>query len=260
MMSTILSCAVTSAHVTIDVRSLFRWTSAGRARPSMSTAPPARACRDRDLEQRVDGRRARRWHVRRRSGTAGGEHRLDERLRALVVGVDHVASVRFGLRPTRGSCARRARCGRPRFEPTKSHASRYSAARASASMSLAPCRNSSISGRSRASSSMARLGAASRLWLPMVMRISLTRGNHVASIARIGCSGRASGNHDPVAPVVGVLLGEQDRAAGDLDVAEQLAEHLEGPRRRVVHRLGHPRSRGRRRTPASSAPGSWSAA
>ena len=48
--------------------------------------------RDGDLEQRVDGRRARRWHVRRRSGTAGGEHRLDERLRALVVGVDHVGA------------------------------------------------------------------------------------------------------------------------------------------------------------------------
>jgi hypothetical protein len=44
---------------------------------------------------------------------------------------------------------------------------------------------------------MARLGVARRLWLPMVIRISLTLGNQVARIDRIGCSGRASGNHTP---------------------------------------------------------------
>ena len=49
----------------------------------------------------------------------------------------------------------------------------------------------------------------------------------MASIARIGCSGRPSGNHDALAAVVRVLLGEQHRVARDLDVADELAEHLE---------------------------------
>ena len=54
-----------------------------------------------------------------------------------------------------------------------------------------------MSGRSSASSSIARLGVARRLWLPITVMISATRGNQVASIARIGCNGRASGNHTP---------------------------------------------------------------
>ena len=214
---------------------------------------------DRDLEQRVDGKA--RPALACATSLRNGRRRASTRpaRSGAPVGVDHVGEVRL-VAPTRGSCARRARCGTrgsSRRSPTPAGTARPAS---SASTPSAPCRNSSISGRRRASSSIARLGAASRLWLPIVMRISFTRGNHVASIARIGCSGRPSGNTHAVAPVVRVLLGQQDRAAGDLDVAESSPSISMRLRRDVVHRLGHARSRGRTRTPAWSARAAWSAA
>ena len=42
-------------------------------------------------------------------------------------------------------------------------------------------------------------------------------------------------------PGLGVELGQEDRVAGDLDVALDLAEHLQGPVGDVVDGLGHPR-------------------
>ena len=62
-------------------------------------------------------------------------------------------------------------------------------------------------GRSRASSSIARLGVASRLWLPISMMISSARGIHSARRLRIGCSGPIVGEHDAVAVVPAQLLG-----------------------------------------------------
>lgn len=68
--------------------------------------------------------------------------------------------------------------------------------------------------------------------------ISLTRGEpgrqqraHRVKSAPVG---------EPGARLVrrSVLYGEQDRAAGHLDVTLQLAQHLEGVRRRVVDGLG----------------------
>jgi len=44
---------------------------------------------------------------------------------------------------------------------------------------------------------LAAVGVARRLWLPISMMISATRGNQTARSERIGTSGRGSGNHTP---------------------------------------------------------------
>ena len=116
---------------------------------------------------------------------------------------------------------------------------RKTAARSSAVAPSAPCSISSISGRNAGSSSSARLGVVSRLWLPISVMISATRGIHMASIDRIGSSAAAVGKPHAVGALPGLLQRQLEGIGGQPHVAGEFAQHLRRGRRRVADQLGH---------------------